>query len=121
MNFLFSIPSQARIYINIGAPETVKKSIIALSDFRLKSDSPTEKEQSLGQKMTQRLNKNLKLSSYFNVLSSKAFIEDPKYYNQFLIQKTQEASAGKTGGSQEQTLRVSFCYQRGVLEDIAIR
>ena len=76
--FLFSIPSQARIYINIGAPEKIQKSIIALSDFRLKGDSSTEKEGSLGQKMTQRLNKNLKFSSYFNVLSSKAFIEDPR-------------------------------------------
>ena len=75
---LFSATSHARIYINIGAPEKIKKSIIALSDFRLKSDSPTEEEQSLGQKMSQRLNKNLKFSSYFNVLSSKAFIENPK-------------------------------------------
>ena len=75
---LFSIPAQARIYINIGAPENIKKSIIALSDFRLKAENQTEKNLSVGLKMTQRLNKNLKISSYFNVLSSKAFIENPK-------------------------------------------
>ena len=49
-----------------------------MSDFRLTSDSQTEKDLSVGLKMTKRLNKNLKISSYFNVLSSKAFIENPK-------------------------------------------
>ena len=73
--FLFSISAEARIYINVGAPAKIKKSLIALSDFRWQSDSPEQK--SLSQKMSQRLNKNLKLSSYFNVLSSKAFIENP--------------------------------------------
>ena len=76
--FLFSASAHARIYINIGAPEKIKKSLIALSDFRLKNSSPTEEYLSVGRQMTQRLNKNLKFSSYFNVLSSKAFIEDPK-------------------------------------------
>ncbi|MCY4321377.1 MAG: hypothetical protein OXC37_03095 [Bdellovibrionaceae bacterium] len=75
--FLFSISAHARIYINVGAPENIKKSIIALSEFRLKAETSDKKSLSIGEKMTERLNKNLKFSSYFNVLSSKAFIENP--------------------------------------------
>ncbi|MDE0092871.1 MAG: hypothetical protein OXN83_06270, partial [Oligoflexia bacterium] len=75
---LFSVSAQAKIYINIGAPQTINKSRIALSDFRLKNDKATAENLSLGKKMTQRLNKNLSFSSYFHVLSPKAFIEDPK-------------------------------------------
>ena len=80
---LFSTPAQARIYINIGAPENVKKSIIAFSDFRLKSENLTKEKQSIGQKMSQRLHKNLKISSYFNVLSPQAFIENPNLLEPF--------------------------------------
>ena len=80
---LFSFSSQARIYINIGAPEKVRKSSVALSNFRLKSEAPTKQDISIGENMQKRLTKNLQLSSYFNILSSKAFIEDPNVLEPF--------------------------------------
>ena len=80
---LFSFSSHARIYINIGAPEKVRKSSVAISNFQLKSSDPKKEDLSIGEKMNQRLNKNLQLSSYFNILSPKAFIEDPNTLEPF--------------------------------------
>ena len=71
---LASFPAHSKVYINIGAPERVKKSLIALSPF-LARDSLSQ--QVLGQKMEERLKKNLKFSGYFHLLSPKAFIENP--------------------------------------------
>ena len=72
----FSFPSSGKIYINIGAPQKVQKSLIAVSPFVFKSVGSSS-DMSLGQKMQARLQKNLKISGYFNILSPKAFIENP--------------------------------------------
>ena len=73
--FHFSVVS--KIYINIGAPEKVKKSLIALSPFVFQSEDSNQGQNITGQEMARRLEKNLKFSGYFNILSPKAFIEDP--------------------------------------------
>ena len=72
---LFCFPSSAKIYINIGAPQKTEKSLIALSNFVFKGSNP--KDAVLGQKMKQRFEKNLKFSSYFELLPPRAFIRDP--------------------------------------------
>ncbi len=74
---LFSFSAHSKIYINIGAPEKAKKSLIAISPFKLRGQNPGPKALSAGQKMRERLGKNLKFSSYFHLLSPKAFIENP--------------------------------------------
>ena len=73
---LFSFPGQAKIVINIGSAK-VKKSVIALSPFVLKNNTYTASEIRIGQTMSVLLNENLKLSSYFKILPSTAFIENP--------------------------------------------
>lgn len=69
-------PVFSRVYINIGAPDKVQKSIVALSPFTLE-DSSGSGNLSYGNKMSRRLEKNLKFSGYFNILSPKGFIENP--------------------------------------------
>ncbi|MCY4512844.1 MAG: hypothetical protein OXB86_04070 [Bdellovibrionales bacterium] len=74
--FFFSTSGQAKIIINIGSAK-VKKSVIALSPFLLKNNSFTEEDKKLGESMFSHLNENLKRSSYFKILPSAAFIENP--------------------------------------------
>ena len=69
-------PLYGKIYINIGAPQKLQKSLIALAPFALQGASSPD-DISLGRKMRDRFQKNLKISGYFNILSPKAFIEDP--------------------------------------------
>ena len=76
-SLFFCFSAYSKIYINIGAPKRVKKSLIALTAFIPQRESPGLATLSLGKQMSERLNKNLKFSSYFNLLSPKAFIEDP--------------------------------------------
>lgn len=73
----FSFPAFSKIYVNIGAPETIKRSLIALSPVLLKDINPDQDKSSVGEQMEKRLKKNLQFSSYFHILSPKAFIEDP--------------------------------------------
>ena len=73
----FSLSASSKIYINIGAPEKIKKSLIALSSFTLQDPNPNPEKQSQGKQMSERFIKNLKFSAYFHVLSPKAFIENP--------------------------------------------
>lgn len=73
----FCFSSHGKIYINIGAPDKVKKSLIALSPFVLQDQNPNAQNQSIGQRMSERLEKNLKFSAYFHLLSPRAFIENP--------------------------------------------
>ena len=73
----FSSPAFSKIYVNIGAPEKIKRSLIALSPFRLQGEEAPSNKTSLGAKMEKRLKKNLQFSNYFHILSPKAFIEDP--------------------------------------------
>ena len=73
----FSLPAFSKIYVNIGAPEKIKRSLIALSPFLLKDINPNQDKTSVGEEMEKRLKKNLQFSSYFHILSPKAFIEDP--------------------------------------------
>ena len=73
--FCFCCSAGAKIYINIGAPEKTTKSLIAISGFVLQSQNPDFVK--LGRDMDKRLNKNLRLSAYFNILSPKAYIENP--------------------------------------------
>lgn len=72
----FCFSAFSKVYINIGAPQNVKKSVIALSPFVFSGEGGAS-QANLGPEMTERLKKNLDFSSYFNVLSPKAFIEDP--------------------------------------------
>ena len=74
---LFCFSASSKIYINVGAPDKVKKSLIAVSPFKLQDQKPTPEALAAGQKMGKRLGKNLKFSSYFHLLSPKAFIENP--------------------------------------------
>ena len=73
----FAFESYSKIYVNIGAPEKIKKSLIALSSFVLKDSSPSSYRNSKGKQMSDRLRENLKFSAYFHVLSPQAFLEDP--------------------------------------------
>jgi len=73
---LFSPISFGKVYINIGSPK-IKKSVIALAPFVLKEDLSSKTKLTVGQKMDAYFNKNLKFSSYFNILSPQAFIENP--------------------------------------------
>ena len=85
--FLFSlcfVPllASARIYINVGAPKKITKSNLVVSNFRFK---PESKELSkspenllLGRKITRRIQKNMKFSGYFLIVSPKAYVEDLK-------------------------------------------
>ena len=75
--YLFIPVAEGKIYINIGAPEKVKKSLIALSPFVLQDRNLDQRKLAVGQQMGERLSTNLKFSAYFNVLSPKAFIENP--------------------------------------------
>ena len=69
--------ASSKVYVNIGAPEKVKKSLIALSPFVLQDLSPDQDKLSMGKQMSERLGKNLSFSAYFNLLSPKAFMENP--------------------------------------------
>ena len=73
----FCFSTSARIYVNIGAPEKIQKSLIALSSFVPQEGHVNKDILSLGKQMDQRLKKNLKFSAYFHLLSPKAFIENP--------------------------------------------
>lgn len=75
---LFFIPllSEAKIYVNIGSAH-VKKSTISLSPFILENNK-NPNHIILGKEMDNLLNKNLKFSSYFKILSPKSFIEQPE-------------------------------------------
>ena len=79
----FCFSASSKIYVNIGAPEKIKKSLIALSPFTLLDQNPDQDKLSIGKQMNGRLSKNLQFSSYFNVLSPKAFIEDPSTKSPF--------------------------------------
>ena len=72
----FCFSASSKVYINIGAPEKIKKSLIALSPFTFQEISADHDKVSVGKQMSKRLEKNLKFSAYFNVLSPKAFIEN---------------------------------------------
>lgn len=74
---ILSFSASSKVYVNIGAPEKVKKSLIALSPFTLQDLNSDQEKLSLGKQMNERLGKNLSFSAYFNLLSSKAFIENP--------------------------------------------
>ncbi len=74
---IFCFSASAKIYVNIGAPKKVKKSLIAISPFVLQDLNPNSDKLIIGQEMTERFKKNLKFSAYFNLLSPKAFIENP--------------------------------------------
>ena len=76
----FPLLSSARIYINVGPPQKTVKSNLVISKFRLEAEGkPAEqiKEELLvGQKMTERFNSNMEFSSYFVIVSPKAYMED---------------------------------------------
>ena len=77
----FSLASEARIYINVGAPQKIKKSSLALAEFKLKkADNSVLSPQDLAitQSLNQRLRRNMKLSGYFQVLSAQAHLEKTK-------------------------------------------
>lgn len=86
----FCFPSPAKIYINIGAPDKVKKSLIALSPFVLKDQKSSQEKLFVGKQMDNRLKKNLKFSSYFQLLSPNAFIEDPSKKSSYPYPKDQK-------------------------------
>ena len=86
---LFHFSANAKIYVNIGAPQSVRKSLIALSPFVLKDLSQEWDKLAVGQKMSERLVKNLKFSGYFNILSPKAFIENPAHRSSVSYPKDQ--------------------------------
>ena len=74
----FSCVSQARIYINVGAPQKIKKSSLASAEFKLKKEDQSllsPQELAIQQSMSHRLRSNMKLSGYFRVLSAKAHLE----------------------------------------------
>ena len=71
---LFSFSSSGKFYVNVGAAK-IKKSSISISPFVL--DAQNASYISIGKKMYDRLNSNLKISGYFKVLSSSSFIEKP--------------------------------------------
>lgn len=73
---LLSFTGEGKIVINIGSAK-VKKSVIAISPFVLKNNSYTTSEIRIGQTMSTLLNENMKLSSYFKILSPTAFLENP--------------------------------------------
>ena len=73
---LFPLDSFGKVYVHIGSAK-VNKSLIALSSFILKDVSSQLQKKKIGKDMYDHLQKNLKLSGYFNVLNPKAFIEDP--------------------------------------------
>ena len=81
--FWLCFSTSARIYVNIGAPEKVKKSLIALSPFVPQDITADQNTISVGQQMSERLKKNLQFSAYFHLLSPKAFIENPEKTSPF--------------------------------------
>ena len=68
----FPFQSYSKIYVNIGSAK-VNKSVIALTPFKSTGGSLQ-----VGRSMDQHLKRNLQFSSYFQVLSPQAFIENPK-------------------------------------------
>lgn len=80
---LFCFSASSKIYVNIGAPENIKKSLIALSPFTLQDLNPDQGKLLIGKQMSERLGQNLEFSAYFHLLSSKAFIENPSEKSPF--------------------------------------
>ena len=75
--FFLSPPAFSKIYINIGAPGQVKKSLIARAPFQWQGESPlNSKMKAVKGRMEQRLDSNLNFSSYFKLLDKEAFLED---------------------------------------------
>ncbi|MGI9549008.1 MAG: hypothetical protein ACR2M7_03375 [Bdellovibrionales bacterium] len=66
----------SKIYINIDSPK-VEKSIIALSPFISKNTTTQKGDLKLEKNLNKDLHTNIKFSSYFKILSKKAFIENP--------------------------------------------
>ncbi len=74
----FSFPAFSKVFINIGAPARVQKNLIAISPFVLKNlSSDQDKLGEEGERMSSQFRQNLEFSAYFNILSPKAFIENP--------------------------------------------
>ena len=64
--------SSARIYINVGPPQKTVKSNLVISPFQ----TETEDKLNLGEKMKKRFSSHMKFSSYFVIVSPKAYMED---------------------------------------------
>jgi len=74
--FFFPLLSTARIYINVGPPQKTVKSNLVISHFKLDSKEPLNEDLSLGEEMKDRFSANMKFSSYFMIVSPKAYMED---------------------------------------------
>lgn len=82
--YAFLLPSFcfAKIYVNIGIPQGVQASSLAISARFIKKDkthvikSRILKHKLIAHEIEKRLKKNLKFSGYFYMLSPQAFIED---------------------------------------------
>ena len=76
----FPLLSSARIYINVGPPQKTVKSNLVISNFRLEEgdqDPELIKQNVLvGQKMKERFSSHMSFSSYFLIVSPKAYMED---------------------------------------------
>ena len=74
----FPFLSSARIYINVGPPQKTVKSNFVISNFRLdaKGKEQTKDDLLVGQKMKERFSSNMIFSSYFLIVSPKAYMED---------------------------------------------
>ena len=79
MSLLLPVSSLARIYINVGAPKKIVKSNLVISKFRWEGEgtaSETVEQASLRQSMEKQLTNNMILSSYFVLVSPKAYMEN---------------------------------------------
>ncbi len=70
---LFSVPVQARIYIDINSP-SISKFKVAVADFRNLGQQNDHPE--LGQKFAEVISHDLDLSGYFSPIDKKAFLAD---------------------------------------------
>ena len=68
--------SHGKIYVDIGSAR-VKKSVLAVSSFVLRGTVTNEDHVRQGSELYSQLNRNLKFSGYFKILSPDAFIENP--------------------------------------------
>jgi TolB protein len=72
---LVPVPSPARVYLDIDSP-AFRKFPVAVADFRPQTTAPGT--EALGGDLADRLGRYLDVTGFFNVISRKAFLEDPR-------------------------------------------
>ena len=73
---LYPVFSYGKIYVDIGSAKA-KKSTLAISPFVIRKGTVSKDYIHLSKRLYNQFSSNLKFSGYFEIISPKAFIEDP--------------------------------------------